>query len=124
VSELLAAALDGAGLARASVAEIATLDRKTSEPGLQALGLPMRGFTADALRDVAVPSPSAVVAAAVGTPSVAEAAALLAAGPDAELLVHKQANAVATVALARRAGPAPPRCARRPRSGRCATRRS
>ena len=105
VSDLLAAALDGAGLARASVAEIATLDRKTSEPGLQALGLPLRGFTADALRDVAVPTPSAVVAAAVGTPSVAEAAALLAAGPGAELVVHKQANAVATVAVARRAGP-------------------
>ena len=105
VADLLAAALDGAGLARASVAEIATLDRKTSEPGLKALGLPLRGFTADALRDVAVPTPSAVVAAAVGTPSVAEAAALLAAGPDAELVVHKQANAVATVAVARRAGP-------------------
>ncbi|MFL6243609.1 MAG: precorrin-3B C(17)-methyltransferase, partial [Acidimicrobiia bacterium] len=42
----------------------------------------------------------------VGTPSVAEAAALLAAGPDAELVVHKRANAVATVAVARRAGPA------------------
>jgi cobalt-precorrin 5A hydrolase/precorrin-3B C17-methyltransferase len=106
VSDLLAAALDDAGLARASVAEIATLDRKTSEPGLQALGLPLRGFTAEALREVAVPTPSAVVADAVGTPSVAEAAALLAAGPDAELVVPKQANAVATVAIARRARPA------------------
>ncbi len=52
-----------------------------------------------------MPTPSAVVADAVGTPSVAEAAALLAAGPGAELVVHKQANAVATVAVARRAGP-------------------
>src|SRR3989440_3540233 len=92
VSDLFAAALDDAGLARASVAEIATLDRKTTEPGLQALGLPMRGFTAEALREVAVPTPSAVVADAVGTPSVAEAAALLAAGPDAELVVPKQAD--------------------------------
>jgi cobalt-precorrin 5A hydrolase/precorrin-3B C17-methyltransferase len=106
VSDLLAAALDDAGLARASVAEIATLDRKTSEPGLQALGLPLRGFTAEALREVAVPTPSAVGADAVGTPSVAEAAALLAAGPDAELVVPKQANGVATVAIARRARPA------------------
>src|SRR5438445_320285 len=105
VSDLLDAALDGAQLARASVAEIATLDRKTSEPGLQALGLPLRGFTAEALRVVAVPTPSAVVADAVGTPSVAEAAALLAARPDAELVVHQQANAAATVALARRARP-------------------
>jgi cobalt-precorrin 5A hydrolase/precorrin-3B C17-methyltransferase len=105
VSDLLDAALDGAGLARASIAEVATLDRKKSEPGLAALGLPMRGFTADALREVSVPTPSAVVADAVGTPSVAEAAALLAAGAGAELIVHKQANAVATVAVARRAGP-------------------
>ena len=52
-----------------------------------------------------MPTPSAVVADAVGTPSVAEAAALLGAGPGAELIVHKQANAVATVAVARRAGP-------------------
>jgi len=106
VSDLLDAALHGAGLARASVAEVATLDRKTSEPGLQALGLPLRGFTADALREVSVPTPSVVVADAVGTPSVAEAAALLAAGSDAELVVHKQANAVATMAVARR--PRPP----------------
>jgi cobalt-precorrin 5A hydrolase/precorrin-3B C17-methyltransferase len=105
VSELLDAALDGAGLARACVTEVATLDRKTTEPALQALGLPLRGFTTDVLRAVAVPTPSAVVAEAVGTPSVAEAAALLAAGPDAELVVPKQANAVATVAIARRARP-------------------
>jgi len=38
------------------------IDRKTSEPGLQALGLPLRGFSAEALREVAVPTPSAVVA--------------------------------------------------------------
>jgi len=105
VSDLLEAALGGAGLARASLAEVATLDRKTTEPGLRALGLPLRGFSAEALRAVPVPTPSAVVADAVGTPSVAEAAALLAAGPDAELVVPKQANAVATVAIARRARP-------------------
>jgi cobalt-precorrin 5A hydrolase/precorrin-3B C17-methyltransferase len=105
VSELLGAALEDAGLARASVAEIATLDRKTAEPGIRALGLPLRGFGTDALRAVPVPTPSAVVADAVGTPSVAEAAALLAAGPDAELVVPKRANAVATVAIARRARP-------------------
>jgi len=105
MAELLDAALDGAELARPSVAEVATLDRKAAEPALQALGLPLRGFTPEALRSVDVPTPSAVVAAAVGTPSVAEAAALLAAGPGAELVVHKQANAVATVAIARRTRP-------------------
>jgi cobalt-precorrin 5A hydrolase / precorrin-3B C17-methyltransferase len=46
-----------------------------------------------------------VVAAAVGTPSVAEAAALVAAGPDAELVVPKQRSATATVAVARRRRP-------------------
>lgn len=106
VSDLLDAAVEGAGLALPSIAEVATLDRKTTEPGLQALGLPLRGFGAEVLRAVPVPTPSAVVAAAVGTPSVAEAAALLAAGPGAELVVPKQANAVATVAIARRARPA------------------
>jgi cobalt-precorrin 5A hydrolase/precorrin-3B C17-methyltransferase len=106
VSELLAAALDAAGLAREAIAEVATLDRKTTEPGLQALGLPLRGFGAEALRAIPVPTPSAIVAEAVGTPSVAEAAALLSAGPAAELVVPKQANAVATVAIARRARPA------------------
>ncbi|MFN2505715.1 MAG: precorrin-3B C(17)-methyltransferase, partial [Acidimicrobiales bacterium] len=69
------------------------------------LGRPVRTFTAGALAQVAVPSPSAVVAAAVGTPSVAEAAALLAAGPEAHLVVTKRASAHATVAIARRARP-------------------
>jgi len=45
-----------------------------------------------------------VVAAAVGTPSVAEAAALLAAGAGSELIVRKRASAHATVAVARRRG--------------------
>jgi cobalt-precorrin 5A hydrolase/precorrin-3B C17-methyltransferase len=105
VADLLEATLETAGLARASVAEVATLDRKAREPAFQALGLPMRVFTAPALREVQVPTPSAVVARAVGTPSVAEAAALLAAGTGGELVVPKQANAVATVAIARRARP-------------------
>ena len=105
VAALLEAAVTGAGLARASVAEVATLDRKAAEPGIVALGLPLRTFPATALAGVPVPSPSVVVAAAVGTPSVAEAAALLAAGPGAELVAPKRASAHATVALARRIRP-------------------
>jgi cobalt-precorrin 5A hydrolase / precorrin-3B C17-methyltransferase len=53
---------------------------------------------AAALAAVEVPNPSAVVARAVGTPSVAEAAALVAGG---ELVVPKQRSAMATVAVAR-----------------------
>ena len=102
---LLAQALSAAGLARASLAEVATLDRKACEPALVALGLPVRGYPAERLATRPVPHPSAVVEQAVGTPSVAEAAALLAAGPGGELVVAKQAGPHVTVALARRRRP-------------------
>ncbi len=106
---LLAAVLEEAGLAPASLAEVATVDLKADEPAVVALaagrGVPLRTFAATALAEVEVPSPSAAVRSAVGTPSVAEAAALLAAGPGAELVVTKRKSATATVAVARRARP-------------------
>lgn len=106
---LAATALADAGLASASVAAVATLDRKRHEPAIvllaMSLGVPIVDFTPDALADVEVPTPSAVVAAAVGTPSVAEAAALLAAGPGAALVVTKRRSRTATVAIARRRQP-------------------
>jgi len=105
VADLVASTLAGHGLAAASVAEVATIDRRAGEPAVLALGRPLRCFTAQELSAVAVPTPSAAVAGAVGTPSVAEAAALLAAGPRGELVVTKHKNAVATVAVARRSGP-------------------
>ena len=94
-----------AGLARESLAEVATIDRRAGDPVVTSLGLPVRAFTAEALAIVDVPTPSEAVRAAVGTPSVAEAAALLAAGPGAELVVRKQAGREATVAIARRRAP-------------------
>ncbi|MBW3555816.1 MAG: precorrin-3B C(17)-methyltransferase, partial [Actinobacteria bacterium] len=84
---------------------VATIDRRANEAAILGLGLPVRSYPPEQLSRVTVPTPSGVVAAAVGTPSVAEAAALLAAGPGAELVVAKQKNAVATVAVARRARP-------------------
>jgi cobalt-precorrin 5A hydrolase/precorrin-3B C17-methyltransferase len=70
-------------LAEAAVAGIATIDLKADEAGLlefcREKDLPLRTFTAEELASVEVPTPSDVVAAAVGTPSVAEAAAMLAA---------------------------------------------
>jgi cobalamin biosynthesis protein CbiG len=51
-----------------------------------------------------VPHPAARVAAATGTASVAEAAALLAAGPGAVLVLPKTVFPRTTVAIARRAG--------------------
>lgn len=68
-------------LAEAAIAGIATIDRKADEPGLVEFcgdrNLPLHCFPADALRSIAVPNPSVIVAAEVGTPSVAEAAAML-----------------------------------------------
>ncbi|WNZ24667.1 precorrin-3B C(17)-methyltransferase [Leptolyngbya sp. NK1-12] len=84
-------------LAEAAIAGVATIDLKANEIGLvelcQGRQWPLRCFSAEQLRQVSVPTPSAVVEAEVGTPSVAEAAAILAASPssDASLLrVRKQ----------------------------------
>jgi cobalt-precorrin 5A hydrolase/precorrin-3B C17-methyltransferase len=111
---LAIAALSQAGLAPAAVAAVATIDRKLEEPAIlqlaDRLGVPLTGFGASVLAAVAteraVPSPSPVVAAVVGTPSVAEAAALLAAGPGSTLAITKQVSEDSTVAVARRAQPA------------------
>ncbi|HEX3621567.1 MAG TPA: precorrin-3B C(17)-methyltransferase [Acidimicrobiales bacterium] len=105
VADLLRTTLADAGLARASVAEVATIDRRATDRAVVGLGLPVRAFSADALAAVDVPTPSDVVRHAVGTASVAEAAALLAAGPGAELAVTKRVTPHATVAIARRRGP-------------------
>jgi cobalt-precorrin 5A hydrolase / precorrin-3B C17-methyltransferase len=70
-------------LALGAIAGIASLDLKADEPGLVTLcqkqGWPLRCFSPEQLKAIPVPHPSAVVEAAVGTPSVAEAAALAAA---------------------------------------------
>jgi cobalt-precorrin 5A hydrolase/precorrin-3B C17-methyltransferase len=109
VLALVRAALAEAGLAEASVAALATVDAKASEPGVveaaERLGVELRTFEAAALAAVPVPNPSDAPLRAVGTPSVAEAAALLAAGGvgrGAELVVPKRKSAAATAAVARR----------------------
>jgi cobalt-precorrin 5A hydrolase/precorrin-3B C17-methyltransferase len=109
IAQLVAGALAGAGLHPDAVGLVASVDLKRHEPGIVALaddlGVGYRTFPAPVLAQQDVPTPSAVVADAVGTPSVAEAAALLAAGPGAELVVAKQRSTEATVAVARRARP-------------------
>ncbi len=88
-------------LAQAAIAGIATIDIKADEVGLlelcDARQWPLQTFPADLLQSVTVPTPSAVVEQEVGTPSVAEAAAIVAAqgsnlpGENSpSLLVHKQ----------------------------------
>lgn len=79
-------------LAEAAIAGIATIDIKADEVGLVELcrdrAWLLRTFPAEVLRSVNVPTPSAVVEKEVGTPSVAEAAALLAAnGVGAQSIV-------------------------------------
>ncbi|MGW2648164.1 precorrin-3B C(17)-methyltransferase [Streptomyces sp. NPDC001393] len=102
---LVEAALREAGLSHRSVAELATVDAKAEEPGLVAaaerLGVPLVTYSAGELAAVEVPNPSHAPLAAVGTPSVAEAAALLRGG---ELLVPKRKSAMATCAVVRRPG--------------------
>ncbi|WP_330467005.1 precorrin-3B C(17)-methyltransferase [Micromonospora zamorensis] len=110
VGELLHRVLAEAGLDPASLRCLASADVKADEAGIlstaDTLGVPLVTWPATRLATVDVPHPSEVVRAAVGTPSVSEAAALL--GPagrpdDATLLVGKTATAMATVAVARHA---------------------
>ena len=101
----VARTLEEAGLARASLAAVATLDLKGDEPAVAALDLPMRLFDAAALDRIEAPNPSSTVAAAVGTASVAEAAALAAAGEGAVLAVQKRIGTRVTCAVARIAPP-------------------
>jgi cobalt-precorrin 5A hydrolase/precorrin-3B C17-methyltransferase len=100
---LIDGALAAAGATAEDVRALATVDVKADEPGLREAarrrGWPLRTHPASALSAVTVPTPSPVVAAHVGTPSVAEAAALLTAGA-AGLLVTKRRSANATCALA------------------------
>lgn len=98
LERLVAEALEQQGLAREAVAGLASIDRKGDEPALLALaeqhGWPLRLYGAATLAAVAVPHPSEAVAREMGTPSVAEAAALQAAweaGSEAgRLLVEKR----------------------------------
>jgi cobalt-precorrin 5A hydrolase/precorrin-3B C17-methyltransferase len=107
VQELIEGALREAGLSPRSVAALATVDAKAEEPGIVAaaerLGVPLVTHSAEELAAVEVPNPSEAPLAAVGTPSVAEAAALVQGG---ELLVPKRksaaAPAMATCAVVRR----------------------
>ncbi|MER7441237.1 precorrin-3B C(17)-methyltransferase [Micromonospora avicenniae] len=110
VADLVHRVLADAGLSPASLRCLASADVKADEAGIvataEALGVPLVTRPAAQLAAVDVPHPSEVVRAAVGTPSVAEAAALLGTTgrpADAELLVPKTASAMATVAVARHA---------------------
>ncbi|MFD0135153.1 precorrin-3B C(17)-methyltransferase [Streptomyces sp. NPDC127159] len=109
ILELIEGALREAGLSVRSLAELATVDAKADEPGIveaaRRLGVPLVTYSSALLAEVDVPNPSDAPLAAVGTPSVAEAAALVRGG---ELLVPKRKSAArpatATCAVVRRPG--------------------
>lgn len=71
-------------LRKNAIAGLATIDTKASEVGLTELCLlgnfPLKVFPASILSTVCVPNPGKIAAKTVGTPSVAESAAILAAG--------------------------------------------
>ncbi|MCW2666876.1 MAG: Precorrin methylase, partial [Frankiales bacterium] len=94
-----------AGLSPLSVTAVATADAKADEAGLvqacRARGWALTTYASELLAQVDVPNPSEEPRKVLGTPSVAEAAAVLHSG--GELIVEKTKSAMATVAVARRA---------------------
>ncbi|MSP27132.1 MAG: cobalamin biosynthesis protein [Methylococcales bacterium] len=77
-----------------AVAGLASIDKKNDEVALLALaekhGWALQFYSADELAKVIVPNPSVVVQKYMGTPAVAEAAALLAAHTEMhDLLIEK-----------------------------------
>ncbi|MFG7942079.1 cobalamin biosynthesis protein [Streptomyces cacaoi] len=86
VLELVRAVLLRAGLPAGRVTLLATVEARSREPGLRAaaatLGVPLRAYPAARLARERVPHPSDFAHATLGTPSVAEAAALLAAAGE------------------------------------------
>ena len=110
VEAAIAAALLRAGLPADALALIATSTAKGGEPGIaaaaSALGVPLvlvpqGGLEAASDRTA---TKSARVAALTGVPSLAEAAALAAGGPEARLLGPRVAIGPATCALAETGG--------------------
>ncbi len=86
--------LESGNLSQQSIAGFATIDIKKDEKGILELAeeknLPIRFFSKKDLSSIIVPNPSKVVQTEIGTPSVAEASCLLAAGEESKLLEEKR----------------------------------
>ena len=93
IARLVDQELDRLGLAPEAIAGMASIDRKSDEQAFLAIakerGWAQQWIPAATLNATAVPNPSDAVAAEMGTASVAEAAALVAGGPGARLLLNK-----------------------------------
>ncbi|ABO18340.1 precorrin-3B C(17)-methyltransferase [Prochlorococcus marinus] len=86
--------LESRNLSQQSIAGFATIDIKKDEKGILELSeeknLPIKFFSKEDLSTIIVPNPSNVVQNEIGTPSVAEASCLLAAGEESKLLEEKR----------------------------------
>ncbi|MEW6023313.1 MAG: cobalamin biosynthesis protein [Pseudomonadota bacterium] len=114
VREAVRAALEQAGADAGQVVAAASITIKQDEAALLALaqehGWPLAFYPPEQLAQVEVPNPSETVRKYTGTPSVSEAAALLAAGPNTPMTAlvvekHKHRGADgrnATVSIARK----------------------
>ena len=111
IAQCIAEALAACGLSLADVVAVASIDLKADEAGFAELaathGWRIHYYAAAELAAVPVPNPSETVRRHTGTPSVSEAAALLAAETDAaHLLIEKHKvrgpdgkNATVSIAL-------------------------
>ncbi len=106
IEAAIALALGKLDLALASLDALATLADKAEERGLQMvarrLALPLIACSREELRAVTdrIVTPSPRAEASIGVPSVAEAAALVAAGASSRLRVPRVATGAATCAIA------------------------
>ena len=106
LTELVMRELAGADINQAAISGVFSIDLKADEPALHALAaaldVPYRVYDARQLAAQApnLANPSATVEREVGTPGVAEAAALAAAGEGGTLIHPKVKSTNATMALA------------------------
>ncbi len=111
VISLIESVLANNNLAAPSIACVASIDIKSDEAAIHAAAshfrVPARFFSVSELNAETsrLKNPSPIVASEVGTPGVAEGAALAAAGPEAELLVEKTKSRRATCAIAKAPSP-------------------
>ena len=111
IEAVIKLALDRADRSKQDLHALATLVGKADEPGLREaacrLSLPLIACSAEAMRGVddRITTVSMRAKAVAGVSSVAEAAALVAAGAASQLLVARVATARATCAIAEGEGP-------------------
>ncbi|MBI4805107.1 MAG: cobalt-precorrin 5A hydrolase [Desulfovibrio sp.] len=103
IIQAFSAACSERGVALKSLAALASIEAKRSEPGLseaaRELGVELVFYPSDRLAAVIAPTPSPMALKHMGVESVCEAAAMLAAGTD-RLLLAKTKTKTVTVALA------------------------